>query len=70
MAFDLGAALQKMYPAAREWQVENIQIGALHGDEYRWLGFDGNLLGTTYQLRGARLTNAAHRVAAGAVGRP
>ncbi|HVF10975.1 MAG TPA: hypothetical protein VNA16_09245, partial [Abditibacteriaceae bacterium] len=56
-SFDLGAALKKMYPAAQHWNIEEITLGALHGDAYRWLGFDGNALGSAYRVRGIRLSN-------------
>ncbi|HVF10090.1 MAG TPA: hypothetical protein VNA16_04765, partial [Abditibacteriaceae bacterium] len=55
VAFDLGAALKKLYPTAASWDVNELTLGALHGDEYRWLGFGGNPLGASYRLRGARL---------------
>jgi len=57
--FDVGAALKKMYPAATNWKIEEITLGALHGDGYRYLGFDGNGLGASYRVRGVRLTNGS-----------
>jgi len=58
VTFDLGAALKKMYPEADSWKVDQLSLGALHGDEYRWVGFDGNPLGATYRLKGMKLTGA------------
>ena len=58
-SFELGAALKKIYPAAASWDIEEITLGALHGDEYRRLGFDGNELGASYRLRGAHLNNGS-----------
>ncbi|HEX8234352.1 MAG TPA: hypothetical protein VF600_00185 [Abditibacteriaceae bacterium] len=55
VSFELGAALKRLYPNAGEWKIEDLQIGALHGDDYRWVGFGGNPLGASYKLRGARL---------------
>jgi hypothetical protein len=55
ISFELGKALQKLYPNRQHWDIESIEMGALHGDEYRWLGFDGNPLGASYALRGVRL---------------
>lgn len=55
VACDLGATLQKLYPGGRGWTVEEIAIGALHGDDYRWMGFEGNAMGAYYRIRGARL---------------
>jgi hypothetical protein len=55
VSFDLGAALKRLYPNATEWKIEDLQIGALHGEDYRWVGFGGNPLGASYRLRGARL---------------
>jgi hypothetical protein len=57
ISFDLGAALQKVYPDAKSWAIEELSVGALHGDRYRWLGFGGNPLGATYQLHNVRLVN-------------
>jgi len=56
VSFALGEALKKLYPNATSWDVEELAVGALHGDAYRWVGFDGNWLGVSYRLRGARLT--------------
>lgn len=57
ISFDLGPALQKLYPDAKNWSINELSIGALHGDRYRWLGFGGNALGATYQLHNVRMTN-------------
>jgi hypothetical protein len=56
VSFNLGAALKNLYPDQKSWNVDSVQIGALHGDEYRWQGFEGNPMGAAYQLRGARLS--------------
>ena len=56
VSFNLGAALKTLYPDKNSWSVDSVQIGALHGDEYRWQGFEGNPMGAAYQLRGARLS--------------
>jgi hypothetical protein len=55
VSFDLGDALQKMYPKASSWSVQKIELGALHGDEYRWAGFYGNNIGSSYQIKNVRL---------------
>lgn len=54
-SFALGAALKKTDPQRESWAIEKIEIGALHGNEYRWQGFSGNSLGVSYNLRNARL---------------
>ncbi|MEO6907635.1 MAG: hypothetical protein ABI210_07065, partial [Abditibacteriaceae bacterium] len=48
---DFAKVLSGMLPRGKSWDLQQIEIGALHGDYYRWLGFDGNLLGYQYQLR-------------------
>jgi hypothetical protein len=58
LTFELGAALKKQYPDKEEWELEELVMGALHGDEYRWLGFGGNGLGATYRVRDVRLNEA------------
>lgn len=55
VSFDLGAALKRLYPSVSEWKIEDLKIGALHGDDYRWVGFGANPLGASYKLRGARM---------------
>jgi len=57
ISFDLGAALSKLYLKQQEWKLEALEIGAFHGDEYRWLGFGGNPLGATYRVRNVTLKN-------------
>jgi len=57
ISFDIGAALKKLYPDANSWEIEELTLGALHGDEYRWVGFGGNPMGASYRLRGARLSD-------------
>jgi len=53
--FGLGAALAKLYPDATLWSVKEVVFGALHGDEYRWVGFGGNGLGAQYKVRNVRM---------------
>jgi hypothetical protein len=48
---DFAKVLSGMLPRGKSWDLQGIEIGALHGDYYRWLGFDENLLGSEYQLR-------------------
>ncbi len=55
VSFALGQALKTMYPQSQNWAVQKVEIGALHGDEYRWQGFSGNPLGASYHVRNARL---------------
>ncbi len=59
VSFDLGKALQKLYPGASNWNISEITLGALHGDDYRWAGLHGNPMGATYRLRRARLSESA-----------
>lgn len=54
-SFPLGAALQKRFPNQKAWKLDALSLGARHGDAYRWLGFDGNALGASYQVSGWRL---------------
>ncbi len=49
-SFDLGSALAKELPGQKSWRIDSLTLGARHGDAYRWLGFDGNALGSSYQL--------------------
>lgn len=49
-SFDLGAALQKRFPDRKSWPIESLSLGARHGDNYRWLGFDGNAMGSRYKI--------------------
>jgi hypothetical protein len=53
----LGAALQKQFPNASEWKVDALTLGALHGDEYRLLGFNSNALGASYKIKNVRLVD-------------
>lgn len=64
VTFDLGAALKQLHPNAQSWKAEQIAFGALHGDEYRWLGFGGNPLGASYRLRGLKISGATQIAAA------
>jgi len=56
LSFSIGEAIKKMYPQKSGWTISKIEIGALHGDEYRWQGFFGNPLGASYLLKNATLT--------------
>ena len=49
LSFDLGAALKGVS------QVDEIRIGAMHGDAYRWQGYDGNSEGAWYELKNVEL---------------
>jgi hypothetical protein len=55
ISFDLGAALRRLYPNATEWKIDDLELGALHGDDYRLVGFEGNPMGISYKMRNARL---------------
>jgi hypothetical protein len=52
---DFAKVLSGTLPRGKSWDLQKIEIGALHGDYYRWLGFNGNLLGSEYQLRNIAL---------------
>jgi hypothetical protein len=54
VSFALGAALKKIYPQRENFVIEKIEIGALHGDEYRWQGLPGNALGASYEIKNAK----------------
>lgn len=49
LSFNLGAALKGVS------SVDEIRIGALHGDAYRWQGFDGNGANAWYEVKGLEL---------------
>lgn len=49
VSFALGSAL----PGVQT--VDEIRIGALHGNAYRWQGFDGNSNGAWYEVKGLEL---------------
>jgi hypothetical protein len=49
MSFDLGSALKGTT------SVDEIRIGALHGNSYRWQGFNGNDINAWYELKGLEL---------------
>ena len=55
LSFDLGSALRKIDPDAKSWMIEAIEFGALHGDPYRWVGINGNPMGTGYDVRGLKI---------------
>jgi len=50
MSFDLGAALLQANPGENSWTINDLTIGALHGDPYRYVGFYGNNMGSTYEV--------------------
>jgi hypothetical protein len=54
--FDIGAALAKEFPGQKNWKIDELTLGARHGDAYRWLGFDGNALGASYNFSGWRMS--------------
>ncbi len=47
---DIGAALAKEFPGQKEWKVTKLRIGAMQGDPYRWIGFDGNGMDASYRI--------------------
>ena len=49
-SFDVGAALAKEFPGEKSWQIETLRLGAMQGDPYRWVGFDGNGMDASYQI--------------------
>ena len=49
-SFDIGAALAKEFPGEKSWQIETLRLGALHGNPYRWVGFDGNVMDSSYGI--------------------
>ncbi len=49
LSFDIGSALKGAI------KVDEIRIGAIHGDGYRWQGFDGNSVGAWYEVKGLEL---------------
>ncbi len=57
MSFGLGEALAKRFPDQKSWKIDQVIVGALHGDAYRWVGFDGNPVGVSYQVGNLDLTN-------------
>jgi hypothetical protein len=54
-SFDLGAALAKRFPGQKHWTVQSLNLGAVHGDYYRLVGFAGNSYGTAYRVTGMKL---------------
>ena len=48
--FDIGAALAKAMPGQKEWKIETLRLGAMQGDPYRWIGFDGNDMDASYRI--------------------
>jgi hypothetical protein len=53
--FDLGAALAQAVPGQTSWQVDEILLGARHGDVYRYVGFDGNSYGDSFAIANWKL---------------
>ncbi len=49
-SFDVGAALAKEFPGEKAWKIETLRLGAMQGNPYRWVGFDGNDMDASYQI--------------------
>ena len=49
-SFDLGAALAKEFPGQKTWKIETLRLGAMQGNPYRWIGFDGNGMDSNYRI--------------------
>ena len=48
--FDIGAALSREFPGEKSWKIETLRLGAMQGDPYRWVGFDGNDMDANYRI--------------------
>lgn len=53
----IGEMLHDLYPQSSNWAIQKIEIGALHGDEYRYAGLFGNPLGASYHLRNVQFVD-------------
>ena len=51
-SFDIGAALAKEFPGQKGWKIEKLRLGAMQGNPYRWIGFDGNGMDASYRISG------------------
>ena len=49
-SFDIGAALAREFPGQKEWKIETLRLGAMQGNPYRWVGFDGNDMDSSYRI--------------------
>ncbi len=49
-SFDIGAALAKEFPGEKSWKIQTLRLGAMQGDAYRWVGFDGNDMDSSYRI--------------------
>lgn len=49
-SFDIGAALTREFPGQKEWKVDTLRLGAMQGNPYRWIGFDGNDMNANYRI--------------------
>ena len=49
-SFDIGAALAKEFPGEKSWKIETLRLGAMQGNPYRWVGFDGNDMDSSYRI--------------------
>lgn len=54
ISVNLGAELAKKFPNQKTWKIEQLALGALHGDRYRYVGFDGNPMGASYSVSNVR----------------
>ena len=48
--FDIGAALAKEFPGEKTWKIDTLRLGAMQGNAYRWVGFDGNDMDSSYRI--------------------
>ncbi len=49
-SFDIGAALAKEFPGEKSWKIQTLRLGAMQGNAYRWVGFDGNDMDSSYRI--------------------
>ena len=54
-SFDVGAALAKAFPGQKSWKIDSLRLGAMQGDPYRWIGFDGNGMDSSYTIESVSL---------------
>jgi hypothetical protein len=48
--FSIGEGLAKELPSQKSWNIEEVRLGAMQGNAYRWIGFDGNNFGDGYEI--------------------
>ena len=53
-SFDIGSALAKEFPGQKKWEIETLRLGAMQGNPYRWVGFDGNAMNASYRISGLK----------------